>query len=217
MKRLACLLVIGWLGASGVGRGQELPPPDSGAPQAPAPQAATVDSPTTASEQAAIPDLTAPAKTDITLDLRTQVRAGLGFSGPLGGMGSVQILHGVGADIKDDGTRVKAVCAIPIPHCAQGFLLRADAGSGGGKLSVGLGASAKVDAEGFKGTAGMALRLAVAHTWGDPIGQPAGLTFLGPELDLSVARINLTLGVLFKVRGNGGSSALFSWGLGVGL
>jgi hypothetical protein len=192
MKRLGCLVVVGWLGASGVGRGQEPP-------------------------NAPVPGATAPAETDITLEPRTQVRAGLGFSGPLGAMGSVQIFHGLGADIRDDRTRVKAVCAIPMPHCAQGFLLRADAGSGGGRLSVGLGAWAKVDADGFKGTAGMALRLAVAHTWGDPIGQPAGLTYLGPEVDLSLLRVNLTLGVLFKVGGDGGSSALFSWGLGFGL
>jgi len=33
----------------------------------------------------------------------------------------------------------------------------------------------------------------------------------------SVIRINLTLGVFFKVGGDGGSAALFSWGLGVGL
>ena len=202
MKRLACLLVIGWLEASGVGHGQELPPDSGATPQATAPQPVA---------------LNPPAETDVTLELRTQVRAGLGFSGPLGAMGSLQILHGVGADVKEDGTRVKAVCAIPVPHCAQGFLLRADAGSGGGKLSVGLGAWAKVDTDDFKGNAGVALRLAVAHTWGDPIGQPAGLTYLGPELDLSLLRINLTLGVLFKVGGDGGSSALFSWGLGFGL
>src|SRR6185369_7291037 len=113
--------------------------------------------------------------TDITLGLRTQVRAGIGFSGPLGAMGSVQIIHGLSTDVREEGTRVKAVCGVPIPHCAQGFLLRADAGSGGGRLC------------------------------------------LGPELDLSVLRINLTLGVLFRVRGDGGSSALFSWGLGFGL
>ena len=44
-----------------------------------------------------------------------------------------------------------------------------------------------------------------------------GLTYLGPEADLSALRINLTLGVLFRVGGDGGSSALFSWGLGFGL
>jgi len=217
MKRLACLLVVGWLGVSGVARGQELPPDAGATPQAPVPQGAAVDSPATVSEQASVLDRTLPAETDVTLELKTQVRGGVGFSGPLGAIGSVQILHGVGADVRDDGTRVKAICAIPMPHCAQGFLVRADAGSGGGKLSLGLGGFAKVDTEGFKGTAGMALRLAVAHTWGDPIGQPPGLTYLGPEADLSVLRINLTLGVLFRVGGSGGSSALFSWGLGFGL
>jgi hypothetical protein len=218
MKRLACLVVVGWLGASGVGRGQDLPPDSGAAPQAPAPQSPAVDPAAKPSEPAPALDLTVPAETDVTLQMRTQVRAGVGFSGPFGAMASVQLLRGVGADVRsDDGTRVKAVCGVPLPHCAQGFLLRADAGTGGGRLSLGLGAWAKVDTEDFRGTAGVAVRLAVAHTWGDPIGQPAGLTYLGPEVDLSVLRINLTLGVLFRVGGNGGSSALFSWGLGFGL
>ena len=109
------------------------------------------------------------------------------------------------------------MCAVPMPHCAQGFLLQADAGSGGGKFSLGLGAWAKIDEESFRGTAGVALRVALARTWGNPIGTEPGLTYLGPELDLSVIRINLTLGVLFRVAGDGGSSALFSWGVGFGL
>ena len=190
MKHIACSILLSCQGLAGLALGQEPPP---------------------------VPDLTAPGTTDVTLDRQTLFRAGIGFSGPIGGTASFQLLHGLGADIDDDGTHVEAVCAVPMPHCAQGFLVRADAGSGGGKLSLGLGGFAKVDTEGFKGTAGMALRLAVAHTWGDPIGQPPGLTYLGPEVDLSVLRINLTLGVLFRVGGSGGSSALFSWGLGFGL
>jgi hypothetical protein len=217
MKRIACLLVFGWLGAPGAAIGQLLPPDDWRAQETTPAQQPAVDLPASAAEVEPGLDPTAPAQTDITLDWRTQVRGGLGFSGPLGAIGSVQVLHGLGADIRDDGTRVKAVCAIPMPYCAQGFLLRADAGSGGGKLSLGLGGWAKVDDEGFKGSAGAALRVAVAHTWGHPIGQPTGLTFVGPELDLSVMRFNLTLGVLFKVAGDGGSSALFSWGVGFGL
>jgi hypothetical protein len=193
MKQLACLILLSGHGLAALAAGQEPPP-------------------------AAPPvDLAAPGRTDITLDRQTLFRAGIGFSGPIGGTASLQLLHGLGADIEDDGARVEAVCAVPMPHCAQGYLLRADVGSGGGKLSLGLGALAKVHEEDFKGTVGAALRLALAQTWGDPIGQPAGLTFLGPELDLSVKRINLTLGVLFRVGGDGGSSALFSWGLGVGL
>lgn len=219
MKRMACLLVLG----CGLGipvMGQEAPPsvpPQEAAPEptpAPAPEALPAPA---ATEQPVVLDPRAPAKTEITLDRRTHVAAGLGFSGPIGAMGSLQILHGLGADIKDDGTRVKAVCAVPMPHCAQGFLLRADAGSGGGKFSLGLGAWANVDEKDFKGTAGVALRVALAHTWGNPVGEPPGLTYVGPELDLSVLRFNLTLGVLFKVGGDGGSSALFSWGVGFGL
>ena len=131
--------------------------------------------------------------------------------------GALQILTGIGADIRDDGTRVKAVCAVPMPHCAQGFLLRLDAGSGGGKFSLGLGTYANVNEEDFNGTAGVAFRVALARTWGNPIGTEPDLTYLGPELDLSVLRINLTLGVLFRVDGDRGAGTLFSWGVGFGL
>lgn len=162
-------------------------------------------------------DPRAPARTEVTLDRKTQLGAGIGLAGPLGAVGSFRILHGLGADVRDDGTRVKAVCAAPLPHCAQGFLLQLDAGSGGGKLSLGLGARARIDDDDFHGTAGVALRLALAHTWGDPVGTEPGLTYLGPELDLSVIRINLTLGVLFRVNGDGGAGTLFSWGIGFGL
>ncbi|HEY7923878.1 MAG TPA: hypothetical protein VII62_11900 [Vicinamibacteria bacterium] len=179
-------------------------------PPDPPPAAASVDQPV-------ILDPRAPAKTEVTLDRSTQVGAGIGFSGPIGAGASLRLLHGLGADVKDDGTRVKAVCAVPMPHCAQGFLLQADAGSGGGKLSLGVGVRAHVQDEGFRGTAGVALRLAVARTWGNPIGTDPGLTYVGPELDLSVIRIGLTLGVLFRVSGDHGSNALFSWGLGFGL
>lgn len=35
--------------------------------------------------------------------------------------------------------------------------------------------------------------------------------------DLSVVRVNLTLGVLWRVSGHAGASALFSWGVAFGL
>ena len=157
-----------------------------------------------------------PAETDVTLGLRTRLGAGVGFSGPLGAAARLSLYHGLAADVRDDTTRVKAVCALPIPHCAKGFLAQADAGTGGGKLSLGVGAYANVQDESFKGTAGAAFRLAVAHTWGNPIGTQPGLTYLGPEMDLSILRVNLTLGVLFRVSGDGGAGALFSWGVGFG-
>jgi hypothetical protein len=163
------------------------------------------------------PDPTLPAKTEITLDKATHVSAGLGFGGPIGAIGSFRVMHGLGADVREEDGRVKAVCSLPIPHCAQGFTFQADAGSGGGKLSLGVGAKAHVDEEDFHATAGAGLRLSLARTWGSPIGTEPNLTYLGPELDLSIIKINLNLGVLWRVSGHGGSSAVFSWGIGYGL
>lgn len=163
------------------------------------------------------PPASSPPPTEITLDKGTHLAAGIGFGGPLGAAASLRILHGLGADVREGEDRVKAVCAVPIPHCAQGFTFQADAGSGGGKLSLGIGARARVDEPDFRGTVGVGLRLSLARTWGSPIGTDPGLTYLGPELDLSVLRVNLSLGVLWRVSGQGGASALFSWGLGFGL
>ena len=215
MRRLTGLLTLACLGLALPGFAQDAPPAPTPTPVPAAPGTVLTPEPTPAAPVALDPK--APAKTEITLDRRSQFGVGLGFSGPIGAGASLRLLHGLGADVKDGSTRVKAVCAVPMPHCAQGFLLQADAGSGGGKLSLGIGARAHVDEEGFRGWAGAALRVAVARTWGNPIGTDPGLTYVGPELDLSVMRINLTLGTLFRVSGDHGSNVLFSWGLGFGL
>jgi hypothetical protein len=158
-----------------------------------------------------------PAATEVTIDRRNAFVAGLRFGGPTGAGLRLSLAHGLGADVREEKERVDVVCAVPIPHCAGGFLLDAEAGSGGGKISLGLGANAKVQSEDFRGTVGAGLRLSLAQTWGSPIGTEPGLTYLGPELDLYVVRIGLNLGVLWRVAGEGGSSALFTWGLGFRL
>jgi hypothetical protein len=157
------------------------------------------------------------AGSEVTIDRRTAVVAGVRFGGPVGAAVRLSLLHGLGADVREKDERVDAVCSVPIPHCAGGFLLDAEAGSGGGKLSLGLGANAKVQSEDFKGTVGAGLKLSLARTWGAPVGTDPGLTYLGPELDLYVLRVGVNLGVLWRVAGSGGSSALFSWGLGLRL
>ena len=157
------------------------------------------------------------SETEVTVDKATQVWGGVGFGGPTGAGVSVQLLHGLAADVREDEERVKAVCAVPIPHCAQGFLFAAGAGAGGGKLSLGVGARARVDEEEFHGTVGVALRASLVRTWGSPIGTEPGLSYLGPELDLSIIRVDVSLGVLWRVSGQGGKSALFTWGVGFGL
>ena len=232
MRQLVSLLTLACIWTSSPALAQDAQPAPTPAPlpAAPSPAAPPVtvpkpdkdspipgETPTAPAADPVVLDPKAPAKTEINLDRRTQVTAGIGFSGPIGAGASLRLLHGLGADVKDGSTRVKAVCAVPMPHCAQGFLLQADAGSGGGKLSLGIGARAHVDEESFKGTAGVALRLAFARTWGNPVGTDPGLNYLGPELDLSVIRIGLTLGVLFRVSGDHGPNAVFSWGLGFGL
>jgi len=155
------------------------------------------------------------AETQITLDRANHFGAGLSFGGPLGAGASVSLLHGLGADVREGDERVKATCAVPIRNCAGGFLVQAGVGSGGGKLSLGIGARAKVEEEDFHGTFGVGLRAAYLRTWGAPIGTEPGLGYLGPELDLAILRVNVTLGVLWRVSGGSGKSALFSWGVGV--
>ena len=202
MPRLGWVIAIASLPP--VSAGQEPPPPPAGrgAPEPPGRPAV---------EAGLEPE------TEITLDKATQVAVGIGFGGPIGAAASLRVLHGLGADVREGDDRVKAVCAVPIPHCAQGFLFQADAGSGGGKLSLGIGARARVDDEDFHGTVGVCLRASLLRTWGSPIGTEPNLTYLGPELDLSVVRFNLTLGVLWRVSGHTGASAVFGWGVGFGL
>lgn len=156
--------------------------------------------------------------TEVTIDRRSAVAAGLRFSGPTGVGLRLSLLHGLGADVREEQARVDAVCAVPIPYCGgRGFVLDLEAGSGGGKLGLGIGANARVQEEDFRGAFGAALKLAVARTWGSPIGTEPGLTYLGPELDLSVQRLGVTLGVLFRVGGSEGDGVLFSWGVGLRL
>jgi hypothetical protein len=163
---------------------------------------------------------TTPApETEVTLGRSNQFVAGIGFGGPLGASVSVGLLRGLGADVeeKSDRERVLGVCAAPIPRCDNGFLVQAEAGSGGGKLSLGLGGRARVDTEDFKGTFGASLKASLARTWGSPTGTEPGLTYLGPELDFTVLHFGASVGVLWRVSGDGGASVLFSWGLGLRL
>lgn len=216
MQRLGRLIVMGCLAQAVPSAGQgpsAAPAPIIVEPAPPSPGA----SPPPPADEPFPPKPTARPETEITLDKATQVAVGIGFGGPIGAAASVRVLHGLGADVREGDERVKAVCAVPIPHCAQGFLFQADAGSGGGKLSLGIGARARVDEEDFRGTVGVGLRASLVRTWGSPVGTEPGLTYLGPELDLSIVRFNLTLGVLWRVSGHSGASAIFGWGIGFGL
>jgi hypothetical protein len=144
---------------------------------------------------------------EITIEPKTHAFFGVGYGGPLGGAVSFELLHGLGADVREDENRVKAIA---------GILMQVQAGTDGGKFSLGLGGHAHVREEDFKGTASAGLKLSLARTWRSPEGSREQ-TYLGPELEFSVMHVALELGVLFRVDGSGGSGVLFSWGVGVRL
>jgi len=138
---------------------------------------------------------------------KTYLSAGIGYGGPVGASVAGELLYGLGADVREDGDRVKGVV---------GVLFQVEGGQTGGKLSLGLGARAHVESDGFKAPAGVGVKLSLARTWSDP-STPEGRTFLGPEIDLSVRHVGTTLGVLFRVGGTPGQTVVFSWGLGLRL
>jgi hypothetical protein len=79
-----------------------------------------------------------------------------------------------------------------------------------------MGARARVEDEDFHGTVGLGLRASLVRTWGSPVGTEPDLSYLGPELDLSIMKVDVTLGVLWRLGGHAGPSALFSWAIGFG-
>jgi hypothetical protein len=149
-----------------------------------------------------------PAETELTVSNRTHATVRASFGGPLGATVTGEMLCGLGADIRDEEDRVKGLA---------GLLVQIHAGSGGGKLSLGAGGQARVQTDDFKGTVSAGLKISLARTWGLPIGTESGLTYLGPELDLSVMRVALSLGPLWRINGARGKSVLFTWAIGVRL
>jgi len=155
-----------------------------------------------------LPAAMASAQQEVTISPGTSLSGGASFGGPLGASVMGEVLWGLGADVREDGERVRG---------RAGVLFQLHAGSGGGKLSVGLGGRARIDSDDLKGAVTAGLKVSVARTWGSPVGTAENLTYLGPELDLSVMRVALSLGALWRVDGSGGKGVLFSWGLGFRL
>jgi hypothetical protein len=149
-----------------------------------------------------------PDAAEITVSTKTHLAAEIGYGGPLGAALTGELLYGLGADVQEDGERVRGVA---------GLLLQAQGGSGGGKLSLGVGGRARVDSDDFRGAITAGVKLSLARTWGSPAGTEPGVTYLGPELDLSVKHVALTLGTLWRVGGARGDTLLFSWGIGFRL
>ena len=144
-------------------------------------------------------------RSEVMISPRARLGMGAGYGSPLGASATAELMYGLGADVREESDRVKALA---------GLLMQLHAGTTGGKLSLGVGARAHARSEDFNGSATAALKLSLARTWRSPLGDPGRRTYLGPELELSVLHVNLGLGVLARLRGSTGSRVLVSWDLG---
>jgi hypothetical protein len=148
------------------------------------------------------------AETEITVRSKAHASAGAGIMGPLGGAVFGEVMVGLGADVREDGGRVKALA---------GVVLQAHGGTGGAKLSLGAGVRARIDEDDFRGGITVGLLGSMVRTRGSPLGTEPGLTYLGPELELSVKHVALTLGTLWRIDGSVGKKVMLSWGIGLRL
>src|SRR5205814_7160165 len=81
---------------------------------------------------------------------------------------------------------------------AVGTLVQAEAGLGGGQVSLGrLFFTYCYSPFGSLGAADV--KLTLLRTWGKPLGGDTGRTYLGPELDIGIADWKATLGLLARV------------------
>jgi hypothetical protein len=189
-------------------------PAASGVPAAASGSALPVQAPADPSLSDAVPKADLQPRSDITIDRRTGFSASVGYGGPLGASATVTLLRGLGADVREGSERVKAVCAAPTRYCANGFLLETAAGVHGGRLSLGLGARARVEDEEFHGTVGVGLKLSLVRDWNSAAGNDTDRTWLGPEFDVVVKRFGVGCGVLWPVSGPFSAAPRFSWTIG---
>jgi hypothetical protein len=129
-----------------------------------------------------------------------------GFGSPLGPTATAELLQGWGVDVVDQSERARGLL---------GVLVQVHAGTRGGKLSLGVGASANVRSEDFDGTLTAALKASLVRTWGSPKVTENRHTYLGPELQISAQRVDVSFGVLARLHGSERSRILFAWGAGI--
>ena len=75
---------------------------------------------------------------------------GIGYGGPLGAAVMGELVYGLRVDVQEDEEQVKA---------RAGLLVQLHAGTGGGNLSLGVGARAGVHSDDFKGSVAAGLKI----------------------------------------------------------
>jgi hypothetical protein len=132
----------------------------------------------------------------------TRLLIGANYGAPLGLSGTVGFVHGRPA--LGDGESEDLI---------GGVLMRASAGQGGLKGSVGYGLAAVV---GPVMAGGGSLNATVIHTWGSPVDVDAGGTYVGGELELTFFA-RTTIGYAARVGGRGAKDSMLTWSVGVGF
>ena len=100
---------------------------------------------------------------------------------------------------------------------AVGNLVQAEAGVGGGQVSLGRVFFTYCYTP-FGSLGAADVKLTLLRTWGKPLFGGAGRTYLGPELDIGMADWKISLGLLARVQGDPASGRVrFVWGLGRGF
>jgi hypothetical protein len=96
-----------------------------------------------------------------------------------------------------------------------GWLLRGEAGVGGGRVDVGPAFTYCYSR--FGALAGAALTGSLVRTWGRPLGAEANRTYAGPSLTLGAADWSLGLGVVWRIDAGEDGDTLFTWSVGRGF
>jgi hypothetical protein len=99
-----------------------------------------------------------------------------------------------------------------------GWFVQGEPGVTGGKLSAGYGVLEPSDRWFLPAEFGVGLKASVLRTWRTSGDLPAGITFVGGEVDLTVFYGKLSAGWLRQVAGPPRpEKGLFTWGIGVGF
>ncbi|HVR72421.1 MAG TPA: hypothetical protein VMT87_16410 [Vicinamibacteria bacterium] len=128
----------------------------------------------------------------------------LGAGGPLLASASAGVILGTDRSLPDE-------CPSP-----RGWLLQAEGGLGGVKLSGGPAFTYCQTVFGSLGAA--ALQATWARTWGRPLGTEPDLSYVGGELDIGLIDWRVTLGLLKRTgTATEGANWLFTWGIARGF
>ena len=100
-----------------------------------------------------------------------------------------------------------------LPYTA-GFIMRAEAGKGGGELSIGYGGASLA----IPLVCELAPKVSILRTWGDPGGAEPGQTYIGAGLDLMFMLVYVTVSHYWHYSGNDNEhDRITSVGVGIGF